>query len=97
MNHVKEILEGMGVEIYKESEFKYRCVRQKRKKGIVNSVDGSDRGTGQDDVAVFTMAGSAASDGVCSCLIPSLLFFVFGNSVDWETSLLIQCVFVILG
>ena len=65
MNHVKEILEGMGVEIYKESEFKYRCVRQKRKKGIVNSVDGSDRGTGQDDVAVFTMAGSAASDGVC--------------------------------
>lgn len=65
MNHVKEILEGMGMEIYKESEFKYRCVRQKRKKGIVNSVDGNDRGTGQEDVAVFTMAGSAASDGVC--------------------------------
>lgn len=65
MNHVKEILEGMGVEIYKESEFKYRCVRQKRKRGIVNSVDGNDRGMGQEDVAVFTMAGSAASDGVC--------------------------------
>lgn len=96
MNHVKEILEGMGVEIYKESEFKYRCVRQKRKKGIVNSVDGSDRGMGQEDVAVFTMAGSAASDGVCfSCFPVSFLPFhssYLGNPVGWEIILLIQCV-----
>ena len=79
MNHVKDILEGMGVEIYQESEFKYRCVRQKRKKGIVNSVDGSEGGTEKEDVAVFTMAGSAASDGVCFNIFLSHFF-----SPTWE-------------
>jgi len=69
----------MGVEIYQESEFKYRCVRQKRKKGIVNSVDGSEGGTEKEDVAVFTMAGSAASDGVCFNIF---LFHFF--SPTWE-------------
>jgi protein-serine/threonine kinase len=71
MLHVKEILEGMGMLLEEESEFKYRCVRQKRKKGAVGVVvngsgegEAGGQGTGQEDVAAFTMVGSAASNGV---------------------------------
>ncbi|KDQ23772.1 hypothetical protein PLEOSDRAFT_1048391 [Pleurotus ostreatus PC15] len=39
MKHVKQVLDGMGVEIQLESEFKYRCVRMKRRKGAVASFD----------------------------------------------------------
>jgi protein-serine/threonine kinase len=72
MKHVKEILEGMGMEMVVESEFKYRCVRVKRRKGVLVSasprVDGVGVGAGADegvtDVAVVTMVGTAASNGV---------------------------------
>lgn len=33
MKHVREVLGGMGVEIHVESDYKYRCIRPKRKKG----------------------------------------------------------------
>ncbi len=35
MKHVREVLEGMRVEIMPETEYKYRCVRQPGKKGVV--------------------------------------------------------------
>lgn len=34
MAHVKKVLEGMGVEIQLESEYKYRCIRGKKKKAL---------------------------------------------------------------
>ncbi|XP_006455598.1 hypothetical protein AGABI2DRAFT_60111, partial [Agaricus bisporus var. bisporus H97] len=41
MNHVRDVLNGMGMEIMLESEFKYRCVRQKRRKGVVGTGQGT--------------------------------------------------------
>ncbi|KAF7327527.1 Non-specific serine/threonine protein kinase [Mycena kentingensis (nom. inval.)] len=58
MRHVKAVLEGMGVEIQIESEYKFRCIRAKRRRG---ATAGS---TAPPGVAAFTMAGSAASNGV---------------------------------
>ncbi|KAJ7278978.1 CAMK/CAMKL/Kin4 protein kinase [Mycena rebaudengoi] len=62
MQHVKGVLVGMGVEIYVESEFKYRCIRPKHRragKGV-----GSVPAAGGAGVAAFTMVGSAGSNGV---------------------------------
>ena len=56
MAHVKEILQGMGIELSAESEFKYRCVRVKRKRGTTNLREGG--------LAAFNLMGSAASAGV---------------------------------
>ena len=66
MAHVKKVLEGMGVEIQLESEYKYRCIRAKRKKNVVGSsitasVSSSSPAT---SLAAVTMVGSAASNGV---------------------------------
>lgn len=62
MKHVHAVLENMGLEIQLESEFKYRCVRPKRRKtGGVGL--GLREGTG-GGLAAFTMVGSAASNGV---------------------------------
>ncbi|KIM89905.1 hypothetical protein PILCRDRAFT_56007, partial [Piloderma croceum F 1598] len=36
MKHVREVLEGMGMDIRLENEFKYRCIRLKRKKTGTN-------------------------------------------------------------
>ncbi|KAF7345044.1 Non-specific serine/threonine protein kinase [Mycena venus] len=64
MRHVKEVLAGMGVEIFVESDYKYRCIRAKQRRGGKSTV-GSTGGAGaQGGVAAFTMAGSAASNGV---------------------------------
>ncbi|KAF9502111.1 Pkinase-domain-containing protein [Pleurotus eryngii] len=62
MKHVKQVLEGMGVEIQLESEFKYRCVRVKRRKGAVSGpVAGGDSSS---QLTAVNMMGSAASNGV---------------------------------
>ncbi|OCH84532.1 Pkinase-domain-containing protein [Obba rivulosa] len=59
MKHVRAVLEGMGMEIQLETDYKYRCVRPKRRKA------GTGVGLGlRDGVAAFTMSGSAASNGV---------------------------------
>ncbi|KAJ7052434.1 CAMK/CAMKL/Kin4 protein kinase [Mycena amicta] len=62
MRHVKAVLEGMGVEIQIESEYKFRCIRakQRRRGGTI----GSGGSTAPGGVAAFSMAGSAASNGV---------------------------------
>jgi len=75
IKHVKEVLEGMGVEIYVESEYKFRCVRGKKRKGsmavgMVGSGGGSvspSNGVsppGAPGIAAITIVGSAASNGV---------------------------------
>jgi protein-serine/threonine kinase len=51
--HVRAVLEGMGVELHQESEWKFRCVRQKRR-GAVPAAG----------VAAYSVTGSAGSAGV---------------------------------
>jgi len=70
---VKKVLEGMGIEVQLESEYKYRCIRAKKKKGTMvpsaitpatpgGNVSPSTRnGPG---LAAVSMVGSAASNGV---------------------------------
>ncbi|KAJ7030148.1 CAMK/CAMKL/Kin4 protein kinase [Mycena alexandri] len=58
MRHVREVLAGMGVEIYVESEYKFRCIRAKQKRAAGGG------STGPGGVAAFTMSGSAGSNGV---------------------------------
>ena len=75
--HVRQVLEGMGVEIQMESEYKYRCVRPKRRKGSMIVGSGSNTPTNLGSVgpapgssgsttglAAITIVGSAASNGV---------------------------------
>ena len=62
--HVAKVLLGMGLEMQKETEFKYRCIRPKKRKW--DGKDGlgrqtSDAGSG---FTAYTMVGSAASNGV---------------------------------
>lgn len=64
IKHVCKVLEEMGMEIKAESDYKYRCVRAKRRKsggtvGLGFGTVGSGGG-----LAAFTMVGSAASNGV---------------------------------
>lgn len=42
MKRVREVLEGMGIAIQVESEFKYRCVRAKRPAEDTPAVDGDN-------------------------------------------------------
>lgn len=58
MKHVKAVLESMGIEIAIEHEYKYRCIRPKRKRAGLGLRDGSG------SLAAFTIVGSAASNGV---------------------------------
>ena len=77
IKHVKEVLEGMGVEIQIESEYKYRCVRAKKRKGsMIVGAGGASSGLGSlgpapgassgstAGLAAITIMGSAASNGV---------------------------------
>ncbi|KAJ7482152.1 CAMK/CAMKL/Kin4 protein kinase [Mycena galericulata] len=61
MRHVKEVLVAMGLEIYVESDFKYRCIRAKQRRTGKSTIGST---TGPQGVAAFTMVGSAGSNGV---------------------------------
>lgn len=61
IKHVCQVLEGMGIELKAESEYKYRCIRAKRKKSGAIGLGFSGSGNG---LAAFTIVGSAASNGV---------------------------------
>ncbi|PCH42972.1 Pkinase-domain-containing protein [Wolfiporia cocos MD-104 SS10] len=63
MKHVKRVLEDMGMEIYIESDYKYRCVRPKKRK-MVNGVGLGLREGSNGGLTAFTMVGTAASNGV---------------------------------
>ena len=58
MKHVKAVLESMGIDIAIEHEYKYRCIRPKKKRAGLGLRDGSS------SLAAFTIVGSAASNGV---------------------------------
>ncbi|PFH50349.1 hypothetical protein AMATHDRAFT_145231 [Amanita thiersii Skay4041] len=78
MKQVREVLEGMGLEIQVETEYKYKCIRTKKRKGTVGGGMGSMVGLGVSGpsgaggagaggaggLAAVTMVGSAASNGV---------------------------------
>jgi protein-serine/threonine kinase len=64
MRHVREVLESMGVDVQVESDYKYRCVRAKRRRAPT-APSGVVREPG---LAAFTMIGSAASNGVRTSL-----------------------------
>ncbi|KAI0314956.1 hypothetical protein OF83DRAFT_396829 [Amylostereum chailletii] len=65
MKHVREVLEAMGIEIQVESEYKYRCVRAKRKKAPGVGLGLRDPGSSSaNGLAAIMMVGSAASNGV---------------------------------
>src|SRR6267142_2769878 len=65
MRHVREVLEGMGVDVQDESEYKYRCVRAKRRRAPT-APSGFGLGLRDPGLAAFTLIGSAASNGVCA-------------------------------
>jgi protein-serine/threonine kinase len=63
--HVTKVLLSMGLEVQKENNFKYRCIRPKKPK-TAGGKEGfgkhtSDAGSGY---TAFTLVGSAASNGV---------------------------------
>ncbi|KAG8874723.1 hypothetical protein FRB97_005681 [Tulasnella sp. 331] len=66
MRHVTDVLLSLGIEVQRESEFKYRCIRHKKKKersamAGLGIRDGVGAGTG---VVPVTVTGAAASNGV---------------------------------
>ncbi|KAI0075185.1 Pkinase-domain-containing protein [Panus rudis PR-1116 ss-1] len=56
MKHVLAILDQLGMEVQAENDFKYRCVRPKRKR--------TNTGVREGGLAAFSMMGSAGSNGV---------------------------------
>jgi protein-serine/threonine kinase len=63
MRHVREVLEGMGVDVQVESDYKYRCIRAKRRRAPTTP-SGFGLGLRDPGLAAFTLIGSAASNGV---------------------------------
>ena len=69
MRHVRDVLVRMGVEVQVESDYKYRCVRTKRRRvpttpsGFGLGLRDPSASTGMG-LAAFTLIGSAASNGV---------------------------------
>ncbi|KAG9035722.1 hypothetical protein FRB95_010787 [Tulasnella sp. JGI-2019a] len=65
MRHVTEVLLSMGIEVQRESEFKYRCIRHKKKKERSAMAGlGIKDGSGAAGVVPVTVTGAAASNGV---------------------------------
>ncbi|KII83675.1 hypothetical protein PLICRDRAFT_47160 [Plicaturopsis crispa FD-325 SS-3] len=64
MQHVREVLEDMGVSIQLESEYKYRCIRSKRRRSATIGLGGRDAAGTGNGLAAFTLHGTAASNGV---------------------------------
>lgn len=62
MRHVLDVLFEMGLEVQEESQYKYRCIRPKKRK--IGSTGVSLNGQGGNGLAAFSMVGSAASGGV---------------------------------
>ncbi|KAE9400840.1 Pkinase-domain-containing protein [Gymnopus androsaceus JB14] len=90
MKHVQAVLINMGVEVQFESEFKFRCIRAKRKKmptsaGSVGFMGGSGNG-----LAAFNMVGSAASNGVDKRGLPLPSHQTFSGSTGMLRGLLMR-------
>ena len=63
MKHVLDVLLEMGLEVQEESQYKFRCIRLKKRKIGSTGVALKD-GQGGNGLAAFSMVGSAASGGV---------------------------------
>ncbi|KAF9648108.1 hypothetical protein BDM02DRAFT_3097023 [Thelephora ganbajun] len=63
MKYVLDVLLEMGLEVQEESQYKFRCIRPKRRKIGSTGVSLKD-GQGGNGLAAFSMVGSAASGGV---------------------------------
>ena len=63
MKYVLDVLLEMGLEVQEESQYKFRCIRPKRRKIGSTGVALKD-GQGGSGLAAFSMVGSAASGGV---------------------------------
>lgn len=61
--HVTQVLISMGIELQKESEFKYRCIRHKRKK-TAGAASGMKDSSTSSSLSAVNLSGSAASNGV---------------------------------
>jgi len=66
MKHVLDVLLEMGMEVQEESQYKFRCIRPKKRKIGSTGVSLKD-GQGGNGLAAFSMVGSAASGGVSIC------------------------------
>ncbi|KAL4246713.1 hypothetical protein ABKN59_008434 [Abortiporus biennis] len=88
MKHVSKVLEGMGVEFQIETEYKYRCVRPKRRK-VAGGVGLGLKDTGSG-LAAFTMVGSAASNGVDKRGLPAPPQSAFGSTGGMLRGLLMR-------
>ena len=62
MRHVLDVIVEMGLEVQEESQYKYRCIRPKKRK--IGSTGVSLNGQGGSGLAAFAVVGSAASGGV---------------------------------
>lgn len=80
MKHVRDVLEQMGMTITVEHDYKYRCVREKKRK-----VDG-----GPGSIAAFNMVGSAASNGVDKRGLPVPSHGSFGGTGGMLRGLLMR-------
>jgi protein-serine/threonine kinase len=67
MKHVLDVLFEMGLDVQEESQYKYRCVRPKKRK--IGSTGISLKDQGGNSLAAVSMVGSAASGGVSVCFI----------------------------
>ena len=63
MKHVLDVLTEMGLEVEEESQYKFRCIRPKKRKIGSTGVSLKDS-QGGSGLAAFSMVGSAASGGV---------------------------------
>jgi len=63
MKHVLSVLVEMGLDVQEESQYKFRCIRPKKRKIGSTGVSLKD-GQGGNGLAAFSMVGSAASGGV---------------------------------
>ncbi|THV02653.1 Pkinase-domain-containing protein [Dendrothele bispora CBS 962.96] len=92
MKKVREVLVGMGVEIQVEGDYKYKCVRPKKKRSgtkdqtggqsaaSAGNVGGNSGFGGGNGLAAFAMTGSAASNGVDKRGLPMPSHSTFSGS-----------------
>ncbi|KAK0189807.1 CAMK/CAMKL/Kin4 protein kinase [Armillaria mellea] len=71
IKHMKEVLIGMGIEVQVESEYKYRCIRAKRKKvpGAPNVIANSPASNGVDKRGLPVPSHASFSGGMLRGLL----------------------------
>jgi protein-serine/threonine kinase len=73
MDEVIRVLFEMGIEVKRESDFKLRCLRPRRKKAGATTGLGLSSVVSGGSLASVTMIGSASTGGVSPVVLPSCL------------------------